>query len=441
MPPVYKETDFPIDYRQTQVRQVMNAVYRLRSVAITGLAGMGKSNLVRFIVSHPQVWSRYLQERARDTAFVHVDCAGLVECTETEILTEMVFQLQRERLGTNAVPAVGSAQDVRRTLKAQILDLEPELNLVLALDYFDEAAAMLDRSFFNFLFHLRNSRPRGNLCYVFAARRPLGHLGELQELLVDDCVVGPLSYEDALGSLQRDEVRLGCELDSAQRDMLITCAGGHPGFLKNAVELTCDMKWDRSYTLTELAHRFLKSDKVRNLCEELWADLTPTEQSVLLKVVQDLAILAAKENADVAFLLRNGILMKKANRRKPAIFGPLFEVFVQEKSAMPGTVRIMAVFPNQARLQTATREASVSLSPRLFALLQALSESPGQVVPTDELIARVYGDEAPGATNAALSQLVKRLRAALDSHVRKMTGDPAWTCVETIRDVGYRLCG
>ena len=57
------------------------------------------------------------------------------------------------------------------------------------------------------------------------------------------------------------------------------------------------------------------------------------------------------------------------------------------------------------------------------------------------MIRRVYGDEAAGVTNAALSQLVKRLRGALDPRVRGMMDDPGYTCVETIRDVGYRLNG
>jgi hypothetical protein len=61
---LYKEADFPADYRAAEVGQIMAALYRRRSIAITGLAGMGKSNIVRFIVSHPEVRSRYLQERA-----------------------------------------------------------------------------------------------------------------------------------------------------------------------------------------------------------------------------------------------------------------------------------------------------------------------------------------------------------------------------------------
>jgi DNA-binding response OmpR family regulator len=81
----------------------------------------------------------------------------------------------------------------------------------------------------------------------------------------------------------------------------------------------------------------------------------------------------------------------------------------------------------------------VTLAPRLFALLLALSEARGKVLSSDEIIARVYGDEAAGVSYAALSQLVKRLRGALDPAARRLANDPTYTCVETIRDIGYRL--
>jgi len=72
-------------------------------------------------------------------------------------------------------------------------------------------------------------------------------------------------------------------------------------------------------------------------------------------------------------------------------------------------------------------------------LLQALAGGQGQVVPTDALIDQVYGAEAPGVSDAALSQLAKRLRGLLDPAARRLAGDPQYSTVETIRDVGYRL--
>jgi len=444
MAPIYKEASFPAYYREAEVRQIMGAVYRLRSIAITGLAGMGKSNVVRFIVSHPQVRPRYLRERANDYAFVHVDCTGLAESDETEILSEIAAQLRHDGLSAGGVHLPGVPHNIRHTLREQILSVEANLNLVLVLDYFDEAAAKLDRAFFNYLLYLRNARPRGNLSYIFATRRPMGHFHELQELLDDGCTIGPLSHEDALDSIQRDEARMGCTFDAAQRDQMIACTGGHPGFMKNAAELLGSGQADANLPEGEIARQLLQSDKVRNLCQELWDGLTPAEQGVLLNAARGIPPSESLDGAGVAYLEQNGLLVRRKGGQSGldvAIFCPLFETFVRERFAVSGAVRITAVFPNQARLETPAGEEWITLPPKLFALLLALSEARGQVLPTDEIISRVYGSEAAGVTNAALSQLVKRLRGALDPHVQRMTNDPTYTCVETIRDVGYRLNG
>jgi len=442
MVPIYKEASFRPDYRQAQVGQIMAALYKLRSIAVTGLAGMGKSNVVRFIVSHPQVRPRYLKDRADDYTFVHVDCAGLAGSDEAEILSEIAAHLHREGFPAEAGPPPPIHRTIRHLLRDQILSVDARLNLVLVLDYFDEPARELGRPFFNYLFHLRNVRPRGNLSYVFVTRRPMGRLHELQELLDDGCTVGPLSYRDALDSIRRDEARLGCALDPEQRDGLIACTGGHPGFMKNGAELACSGRVDLSALATESARQLLRSEKVRNLCEELWNDLTPAEQTILVHAARHLPQKSVDAGC-VAYLERNGLLVRKdmGQGGVDGIFCPLFETFVRQATSTGSAIRITAVFPNRVHVETPAGEEWTTLPPRVFAALLALTEAQGQVVPTDGLIHRVYGDEAAGATNAALSQLIKRLRGALDPRVRRMIDDPGYTCVETIRDVGYRLNG
>ena len=445
MAAIYKEAAFPADYREAEVGQIMTAVYRLRSITVTGLAGMGKSNVVRFIVSHPQVGPCYLKERAGDYAFVHVDCAGLVTPSEIDILDEFTAQLRSEGLARGKAPVLQDARHARRALRERMLDLDPERNLVVALDYFDEAALELNGSFFNYLFHLRNARPRGNLSYIFVTRRPMGHLHELEELLDEGCVVGPLIAGDTLDSIRRDEARLGRSFSKAQRRLLIACTGGHPGFLKNATELLASGELDAGLPSGEAARQLLRSGRVRNLCRELWSDLTPPEQAILLKVVGGAVTSEAVDGAGVAFLERNGVLVRpEEGRRGPGlgVFCPLFAAFVRElEPAAARSVRIVAVFPNRARIETLQGEDELTLSPRLFALLAALVEARGQTLAVDEIITRVYGQEAAGVSNAALSQLVKRLRGALDPCVRRMIGDPTYTCVEAIRNVGYRFNG
>ena len=443
MGPIYKEASFPAYYREAEVGHIMGAVYKLRSIAITGLAGMGKSNVVRFIVSHPQARSRYLKERADDYAFVHVDCAGLAHSDEAGIVGEIAAQLSHDGIAPPTNPWPQAPRSMRRMLRELILDVQPNLNLVLGFDYFDQAAAQLDQAFFNYLFHLRNTRPRGNLSYIFATRRPMGHLHELHELLDDGCTVGPLSTRDALDSIRRDEARLGCTFDQAQRETLAACTGGHPGFLKNATESLSRGQIDTTLPTAEIARQLLQSERLQNLCRELWNDLTPDEQTVLSGAATGAPPSRPRHHECVAFLERNGLLVRREiapGELDRAIFCPLFETFVRQvMAAGSGTVRITAVYPNQARIETPAGEERMTISPRLFALLLALNESRGHVLPTDEIISRVYGSEADGVTNAALSQLVKRLRGTIDPRVQRMIDDHTYTCVETIRNVGYRF--
>lgn len=445
----YKEASFPIDYREAEVRRVMNALCRLRSIAINGLAGMGKSNLVRFIMSHPEARARYLAERRDDYVFVHVDCTALPKSGEAQIVGEIAFQLRRVGFSGGDERPVDRLSDPRRALREHMLQVEPDLHLVIVLDYFDQAAKGLESTFFNYLFHLRNSRPRGNLCYVFVTRRPMAHLGELQELLDDRCTVGPLTCQDALGSILRDEARLGCTFTPAQRERLIACTGGHPGLLKNATELLVSGNADASLPQEVFAQQQLQSRKVESLCQELWQDLTSSEQRILIGVAAGISLSPIAKSArqtDVAYLEESGILVRGVRAGDGdaglTLFSPLFEGFVHSlDSPNAGAVRITAVFPNQARIATSTAVETVKLSPKLFVLLSTLAETEGQVLPTPELILRVYGSEALGVTDAALSQLVKRLRATLDPVGRRLTGDPTYTCVQTVRGVGYGLTG
>ena len=114
--------------------------------------------------------------RQASGVFVHIDCAGLAQSGEAEILGEIAAQLGRDRLTAGNLPLFDDPANIRPILKEQILSLPPTLNLVLVLDGFDEAAANVGRAFFNYLAHLRNSRPRGNLSCIFVTRRPMGPL-------------------------------------------------------------------------------------------------------------------------------------------------------------------------------------------------------------------------------------------------------------------------
>jgi hypothetical protein len=102
MPP-YKEAAFKTSYRKAQVQIIMTAIAHRRSIAVLGLAGMGKSNLFRFLVSQRQVRQSYLGRAADKFDFVFVDC-NLAGISPEALLCELSEQLARSGVGA-AEPA------------------------------------------------------------------------------------------------------------------------------------------------------------------------------------------------------------------------------------------------------------------------------------------------------------------------------------------------
>jgi len=326
----------------------MSAVYRLRSVAVAGPAGMGKSNMVRFIAAHAQVQQDHLGERAAQTAFVHVDCTGLLESDELELLGEMAAQLQRGGLAPAVSPFPAELRAARSALKEQLLAVPAERNLVLILDNLDEVAQKVGRTFFDYLCSLRNARPLRNVVYLFVTRRPLGPLHELQELFDDPVVVGPLGGDDARAMLEREAVRLGCTFAAAETDRLIACTGGHPGFLKNASEVLAGGRLKAIQPEEAWVQELLAAERIRLLGAELWADLTPPEQSLLRGSRRGPPPGTTRRPRGCCAAASCG------SRAGPVHLCPPLCGVVRGQAAAPGPVRITAELPNRARIETPT---------------------------------------------------------------------------------------
>lgn len=428
--PSYKEAFFPAHYRAAHVQQIMDAAARARSIAVYGLAGMGKSNIFRFLAAQPQVKTRYLGKAAARFEFVFVDC-NLCEARNADaLLQELDAQLERcgISLSKNARRARGNT--FRQTLRARVEAFDPARVLVILLDPLDETFQTVEASFWAYLRALRDLT--GNVVFVLGARRPPPPLRELQELLTEACWVTPLSKQDADDSLARDANRLSAQFSEKTRALLFELAGGHPGLLKNSAEWVSRAQPNLAMRRETLVSKLLASAVVQEVCRDLWTDLAP-EASTLQQIAGSAS--AAKLDARaVEFLQRAGIVKRDA--RGVTIFSPLFAAYLQAQ--VPRVARVRVGAHSTVAIESAHAADSFRLSQGLYLLLRALAQQPAHELTLAELSRVLYAGE-PRYSAQALAAQLRRLRNTLNEKLRPVLDDAAFNALLPERKHGYRL--
>ena len=96
--------------------------------------------------------------------------------------------------------------------------------------------------------------------------------------------------------------------------------------------------------------------------------------------------------------------------------------------SLPPTLRVGDLELDPARHTVARAGQPVELTPKEFAVLETLMEAGGAVVSNDELVARVWDENADPFTNS-VRMTVLRLRRKL--------GNPS--VIETVKGAGYRV--
>ncbi len=230
------------------MRLITSAVRAGECVALVGLSGSGKSNLLA-----------YLADQRLDDApcLILVDCNRLEECS-----VEALF-----RLMCRALEAGGEARGVLGEVEAAIahrLESSPA-GVSLLFDRFDRLAGAGLPALFSNLRALRDLH-KYRLTYVTATRRPPEPNSELAELFYAHVVwLGALNESDAQWSVKSYAARAGLAWDDAVIRTLITLSSGYPALLRAACEAYAE---GCSLQVADLA----RHPAVQRRVAEFWAD-------------------------------------------------------------------------------------------------------------------------------------------------------------------------
>jgi len=374
---------YPKDYRLKEIEAIFQAVTAGDSVAVIGLSGSGKSNLLGYIANRFNV---SCENDANTTipgevGFVFVDCNRLIEPTPDGFF-KLVGSVLVDDEGRDSVDVVGVKNEYSRLEKIVDQQISDQHKLCFLIDRFD-ALYQLENfsSLANSLRSLRDKH-KYQLTYIIASRRPIDSLSELAELFYGNTIwLGPLSNSNAHWSARRDSSRLsgyGDSWDDKVIDSLVKVSWGYPSLLRACCQAYAETG------LTDL-NSICEHHSVERRVAEFWAD-QPDEESL------------RKSNLLGQPILENGRL---------------------------ATMKRLAIdFSN--------------LTAKEDLLLKYFLDHSGKVCIKDDLIAAVWPEDRifeQGIRDDSLAQLIRRLRVKIEPD----PSDPE--LIQTVPGRGYIFKG
>lgn len=321
---------YPLDFRCEIVQPILTAAVQGASVCVVGLAGAGKSNLVKFI-KQPQVLAHYLpQSLAENTHLLEIQCRPSMQSSATfyrALLNELQPVARRVQVPLTVPKGDVDYYAVREAIR-QLCGTAAQ-RIVLLLDEFECLIQNQPLEFFEELRNLRDEVRTGS-CFAYGAithrlpHRVAGYQrfenSKLYELLRGHIYpLGPYSAADAASMLNVLAAGEATPVDPGYLERIRVAAGGHSGIMR-AIFATVRPQFKASSP--RLAQLAAEDGEVRQACDHLWQHLHSSERRALL----DLAAGHLPEPWLLDFLYKRGLL---TSIKTPHFFAPAFAVYVE----------------------------------------------------------------------------------------------------------------
>jgi hypothetical protein len=439
MPGAHDVEFFDLDYCQADLSKIATAIKGRASLLVIGMPGCGKSRLIDFLLHRSGVLEKY--GLANNFRFITVD-GDILTANPQDIYVRLWQALSHQ---VQARPE-GGVDTLKDQLMAEVEKLETEVDLVVIFDNFSrQLQRALGEGFFNFLYGLRNIRPKLNISYIFMANLKIDFAGfyKVDRLFNQGadrsvCWLSLLDKRDTFFSIERQwrkrkegDSRLNEDYKQEMKERIYELTGGHALLTRYLSHL---MMSGEVLVGTEPV-QILEHDGIRAACGAIWNDLEQTHKNLLIDLAtNDLPLTRASK--PVKALTNYNLLTDQAH-----FFSPVFECFVKGQGKA-GEVMSVGCDKTKTRLVIQTiddRQVSFALNrltQKKRELLCYLAANLGETCTKDQLKDIGWpADDKEWVSDQALSRQIDDIRKWLKQQ-RQLS---QYLEIEADWGVGYRL--
>lgn len=420
-------------YRQKEMETIARWIEAGDSGAVIGLAGVGKSNLLRFLGRHPENLQQYLAPQSRVVIPIPLDINDLPAADLATVYRSILRAFyERKTVFPEALQPViedlfqenKHQQDpfLPQTALRQIFSRldEARIRVVLVMDRFGYFCRIAPPRLFNTLRGLRDNSKK-SLSYLVGLRQEIGdipdadNLDELFELLDGNtCWVGAFSREDGERMIEEETDISAMRTSAQQINQILELTGGYPALLKSVC------RWWRATpnkpNLREWSLALRDYRSVQNRLQELWDDLTQEEQLVLSELEEERRkparktsrALDAQHRSLLEQLAVKGLCYKQGSQWR--INGELLSNFVfQVKERGRGRLWL-----DQETGQFWQGSSRLELRPQLYDALFYFYQHPRERLPKTELMTELWAEDWREGGDGRLYVLIRELRQQIE---------------------------
>ncbi len=447
------ERDFPLTFRAEVIKPLTERLRHGETVALVGVASIGKGNLMRQF-QRRSVREHFFRQDAPLFAIATVDCLFLPNYSDATIYAEFLDALAkispeigadgaalqpklqswaREALTPDGQPF--AQKNLREALR--LLLANPKQRIALMLDDCDALIGQAAPALLRSLRALRDAH-KDQFMYVTLTRRELARLRpdsldfeHFFELSPGNTLgLKPYREQDALIMLDwmssGDNLRQH-ELSEEEKHRLYLVSGGHAGLLKQAY---IKSNYGERANDSDLTTQLLSYKVIRDECAKILESLDQDELEILTAVARNQKTRASPER-----LKGKGILAQDLNGAL-SIFSPLFAAYLLRQSET-GSAPSTAPTPPTFELDTQTsilklNGRSIHLDAFEVTLMAVLLARRPEPLEDEEMRRSLEFVQPDGVLLSLLYQTLARLQTKLNTdgrHYLVRAPDTRWRLV------------